>query len=67
VIIIGFDAVPEAREAIRTGKIYADVIQKPHEIGMKTIDAVKTYMSGVQQASSILIPCGLFTQADAQQ
>lgn len=67
VIIIGFDAVPEAREAIRAGKIYADVIQKPHEIGAKTIDAIKAYMSGAQQESSLLIPCGLFTQADAQQ
>jgi ribose transport system substrate-binding protein len=67
VTIIGFDAVPEAREAIRAGKIYADVIQKPHEIGTQTIDAVKTYMSGGQLPPSVLIPCGLFTQADAQQ
>lgn len=66
VTIIGFDAVPEAREAIKEGKIYADVIQMPHEIGMKTIDAVKTYMSGGQVPPSILIPCALFTQADAQ-
>ena len=66
VTIIGFDAVPEARAAIKEGKIYADVIQKPHEIGMKTIDAIKTYMSGGQVPPSILIPCGLFTSADAQ-
>ena len=66
VTIIGFDAVPEARAAIKAGKIYADVIQKPHEIGMKTIDAIKTYMSGGQVPPSILIPCGLFTKTDAQ-
>jgi ribose transport system substrate-binding protein len=66
VTIVGFDAVPEAREAIKAGKIYADVIQKPHEIGVKTIEAVKTYMSGGQLPPSILIPCGLFTRADAQ-
>ena len=64
--IVGFDAVPEAREAIKSGKIFADVIQKPHEIGMRTIDAIKTYMSGGQLPPSVLIPCGLFTQADAQ-
>ncbi len=63
--IIGFDAVPEAREAIKAGKIFADVIQKPHEIGMKTIEAVKTYISGGSVTPQILIPCGLFTQADA--
>lgn len=60
--IVGFDAVPEAREAIKAGKIYADVIQMPKEIGRKTIDAVKTYISGGNVAPTILIPCGLFTQ-----
>ncbi len=63
--IVGFDAVPEAREAIREGKIYGDVIQKPNEIGRKTIEAIQTYMSGGTVAPVILIPCGLFTQADA--
>jgi ribose transport system substrate-binding protein len=66
VAIVGFDAVPEAREAIKAGKIYADVIQKPHEIGAQTMGAVKTYLSGGQVPPSILIPCGLFTHADAQ-
>jgi ribose transport system substrate-binding protein len=60
--IVGFDAVPEAKEAIKAGKIYADVIQMPKEIGRKTIDAVKTYISGGNVAPTILIPCGLFTQ-----
>jgi ribose transport system substrate-binding protein len=62
--IIGFDAVPEAREAIKAGKIYADVIQKPREIGRTTIETIKTYISGGTIASSVLIPCGLFTQQD---
>jgi ribose transport system substrate-binding protein len=67
VIIIGFDAVPEAREAIKAGKIYADVIQKPHEIGRKTMEAVKTYVSGGTIEPTILIPCGLFTKENAMQ
>jgi ribose transport system substrate-binding protein len=66
VTIIGFDAVPEAREAIKAGKIYADVVQQPHEIGKKTIEAIRTYVSGGQLEPTVLIPCGLFTQADAQ-
>lgn len=64
--IIGFDAVPEAKQAIADGKIYADVIQKPHEIGMKTIEAITTYISGGQVEPAILIPCGLFAQSDAK-
>ncbi|UCC43790.1 MAG: substrate-binding domain-containing protein [Candidatus Zixiibacteriota bacterium] len=63
--IIGFDAVPEAREAIKAGKIYADVIQQPLEIGTQTMQAVKTYLSGGTVPSEILIPCALFSQADA--
>lgn len=66
VTIVGFDAVPEAREAIKAGKIYADVIQKPHEIGVKTVDAITAYMSGHDVPPSVLIPCDLFTQADAE-
>lgn len=64
--IIGFDAVPEARAAIKDGKIYADVIQKPYEIGQKAIEAIKTYSSGGVVEPKTLIPCALFTQADAQ-
>lgn len=66
VLIIGFDAVPEAREAIKAGKIYADVIQKPHEIGAKTIEAIANYIAGGQVPPAVLIPCDLFKQADAQ-
>ena len=65
-IIVGFDAVPEAREVIKQGKIYADVIQQPRVIGNKTIEAVQTYISGGTVEPTILIPCALFTQSDAQ-
>ncbi len=64
--LVGFDAVPEARAAIGEGKIYADVIQKPREIGHKTIDAVRLYMSGEPVPQTMLVPCGLYTKADAQ-
>ena len=64
--IIGFDAVPEAREAIKAGKIYADVIQQPMEIGQKTIAAVTTYLSGGTVPATILVPCALFTQSQAK-
>ena len=65
VIVVGFDAVPEARAAIKAGKIYADVIQKPYEIGKQTMEAVKTYISGGTVSPVVLIPCALFTQQDA--
>jgi ribose transport system substrate-binding protein len=61
IMLVGFDAVPEARAAISEGKIFADVIQKPREIGQKTIEAVKMYMSGSEVPPEILIPCDLFS------
>ncbi|MEA3365619.1 MAG: substrate-binding domain-containing protein, partial [Candidatus Hydrogenedentes bacterium] len=62
IMIVGFDAVPEAREAIKAGKIYADVIQKPEEIGRKTIQVVAQYMGGEEIPKEILIPCALYTK-----
>lgn len=66
VTIIGFDAVPEARQAIGEGRIHADVIQQPRVIGQQTIQAVADYLAGRTVAPSILIPCDLFTREDAQ-
>jgi ribose transport system substrate-binding protein len=63
--IVGFDAVPEAREAIAAGRLYADVIQQPSVIGAKTIEAIRSYFAGGVVAPSILVPCALYTQADA--
>ncbi len=65
VLIIGFDAVPEAREAIKAGKIFADVVQMPREIGRSTIEALTTYVSGGDVPPEILIPCDLFDRDDA--
>lgn len=62
VTIVGFDAVPEAREAIRAGKIHADVIQQPALIGTTTIGAVADYMAGRVVPPQILIPCELYTK-----
>ena len=66
VTIVGFDAIPEARAAIAAGKIYADVIQQPHEIGSRTIDAVAAYLAGQPVDPVTLIACQLFTRADAR-
>ncbi len=62
IVIVGFDAVPEARAAIKAGKIHADVVQKPTVIGQKTVDAIARYMAGEEVEPEILIPCELFTK-----
>ncbi len=48
-VIIGYDATPEAQDAIRRGSaLKADVVQYPKRIGEKTIDAVATWFAGVK-------------------
>jgi len=65
VTIVGFDAVPEARKAIADGRIHADVIQQPRDIGRRTVEAVADYLAGKPVPPAILIPCGLYTHESA--
>jgi ribose transport system substrate-binding protein len=67
IAVVGFDAVPEARKAIRDGKIYADVIQNPGLIGKTAIETIAKYLGGEAVPSKILIPCSLFRKADAEK
>lgn len=46
-VIIGYDATPEAQAAIRRGSaLKADVIQYPKRIGAMTIDAIARHLRG---------------------
>lgn len=65
--VIGFDGTLEARRAIKDGKIYADVIQHPREIGKMTIQAIASYMAGETVQPETLIPATLYRQSDARQ
>ena len=66
VMVVGFDGQPEGRQAIKNGKIYADPIQFPDEIGKKAVDSVVKYMAGEKLPPTILIPTKLYKKADAQ-
>ncbi|HEX2523116.1 MAG TPA: substrate-binding domain-containing protein [Terriglobia bacterium] len=47
IVVIGFDAIPEARAAIlRESSLKADVVQNPKEIGQKTIEIIDRYLKG---------------------
>jgi ribose transport system substrate-binding protein len=64
--IIGFDGQDFGKEAIRDGKIYADPIQDPVEIGRKTAESILMYFRGEEVPAEQLIPTTLYRQADAQ-
>lgn len=63
--VIGFDGMPEAKQAVKDGKIYADVVQHPDEIARMTIESIKKYMAGEKVAAVKLIPASVYTKADA--
>jgi ribose transport system substrate-binding protein len=46
VVVVGFDADAEAREAIKKGTLLADAAQAPEHIGSATIDAVAAHLAG---------------------
>ena len=63
--IVGFDGQPEGKQAIKDGKIYADPIQFPDQIGKETVDTIVKYMAGETVPPQILIPTSLYKKADA--
>jgi ribose transport system substrate-binding protein len=63
--LIGFDGQPEGKQAIKEGKIYADPVQFPDEIGRKTVEAIVKHFAGESVPTEILIPTALYRQADA--
>ncbi|HEX8634232.1 MAG TPA: substrate-binding domain-containing protein [Pyrinomonadaceae bacterium] len=56
-VIVGYDATPEAVEAIRRGsQLKADVAQQPRDLGAKTIEVIRTHFAGGQSPASISVP-----------
>jgi ribose transport system substrate-binding protein len=66
VVVVGYDATPEARTAIAAGSMYGDAIQHPDQIGSKTIDAIADSFAGKPVPAKIAVPVGTFTKADAK-
>jgi ribose transport system substrate-binding protein len=62
--IVGFDGQPEGKQAIKDGKLYADPIQYPDRIGREAARVIAAYFDGEQVPAEILIPTGLYRQAD---
>jgi len=65
--IVGFDGNAQARQAIKDGKIYADAIQHPREIGKRTVEIVMKYMAAEELPPEILIPTSLYRKSDAEK
>ena len=65
--LIAFDGQPEGKRAIKEGKIYADPVQFPDQIGRRTVTAIVAHFEGETVPREILIPTGLYRKADAEK
>jgi ribose transport system substrate-binding protein len=65
--LVGFDGQPEGKQAIKDGKLYADPIQFPDQIGQKTVQTIMQYFDGERVPKEVLIPTELYRKADAEK
>jgi len=66
ILIVGFDGQPEGKQAIKEGKIYADPIQFPDQMGLEIARAIVAHSKGQDVPKEKLIPTKLYRQSDAQ-
>jgi ribose transport system substrate-binding protein len=64
IAVVGYDATPEARAAIKAGTMYGDAIQHPDQIGSETIGAIHAYFAGSAPPAKIAVRVGTFTKAN---
>src|SRR5438093_3927535 len=66
IVIVGFDGIPEARQAILRGSaLKADVVQYPLEIGRITIETIARHLAGEPVASDIPVKVGIIDAHNA--
>ncbi|HVO35122.1 MAG TPA: substrate-binding domain-containing protein [Gemmatimonadales bacterium] len=59
-LIVGFDATPEARSAIEEGSpLKADAIQYPEVIGRRTIETIYRALHGERVSPVVAVPVGI--------
>jgi ribose transport system substrate-binding protein len=63
--IVGFDGMPEGKQAIKAGKIYADPIQFPDRLGRQSVQGIMNYLAGEEVPPTVLIPTALYRKKDA--
>ena len=62
IIVVGFDADPEAKDAVRLGEMDATVEGSPYKLGIMGIEAARKYLNGETLPEQILLPLELVTQ-----
>jgi len=67
IIVVGFDAIPDALCSIKNGELAATVAQKPYEIGKMGVDAALKVLKGEKLPETIYVPVELVTPENVDQ
>ena len=67
IIVVGFDAIADAREAIRTDKMDASIAQHPYVMGMLAIENAKKIIDGYNIPAYIPVKIDLITKENLQE
>lgn len=59
IVIVGYDGTDEAREAIRSGKVFGDIVQYPRKIGTLAIRTIRDHFQGKRVEPLILVEVGV--------
>lgn len=66
-IIVGYDAAPEALEKIKKGTaLKADVAQQPRDIGTKTIESIAKHFKGESVEAKVNVPVKIIDASTAK-
>jgi ribose transport system substrate-binding protein len=64
IVIVGYDATPEARKAIFDGRLYGDVVQYPKKMGTIAMQTIHNYFKGNDISSEVLVQVGVYTKGN---
>lgn len=67
VIIVGFDAIPDAVEAVKNGEMQATVAQFPRVMGVVGVDLMVRYLNGEEVPAQVDSGAMLVTQENAEE
>jgi ribose transport system substrate-binding protein len=66
IVFVGFDAIDDAIQAVKDGKLAATIAQQPAEMGKLGVQTAATYLNGGQVEDFIPVPLSLVTKDTVQ-
>ncbi|MDH7475542.1 MAG: substrate-binding domain-containing protein, partial [Anaerolineae bacterium] len=66
IIFVGFDAIDDAVQAVKDGKLAATVAQQPAQMGILGVEMAVKYLNGETVEKFIPVPLSLVTPETVQ-